>query len=146
MSRAVEEVMSRRVLWIATGFLVLWQFACGGVTPSQPPNSNSSGKPSANISISPGSAMVGSPDVTLTVSGSKDFTFSSAAHRFSQVIWSQGGIDTSLLTTFVSTSQLTAILPAPLLASAVTAEVRVEIWDVQGDAPIATSSSVPFQV
>jgi trimeric autotransporter adhesin len=139
--------MPRRFSWIAAGFLIIiWQSACGGGTPTQSPNSNSSGNPSANISISPGSAMVGSPDLILTVSGSKDFTFSSAAHKFSQVVWSQGGIDTSLLTTFVSSSQLTAILPAPLLASAVTAKVRVEIWDVQGDAPIATSSSVPFQV
>ena len=139
--------MPRRFSRIAAGFLIIiWQFACGGGTPTQSPTSNSSGNPSANISISPGSATVGSPDLILTVSGSKDFTFSSAAHKFSQVVWSQGGIDTLLLTTFVSDSQLTAILPAPLLASAVTAKVRVEIWDVQGDAPIATSSSVPFQV
>src|ERR1700674_2083400 len=135
--------MSRRFSRIAAGFLIIIsQFGCGGGAESQSTNSNSSGKPSANISISPGSAMVGSPDLMLTVSGSKDFTFSSADHKFSQVVWSQGGIDTSLLTTFVSTSQLTAILPGPLLASLATAEVRVEIWDVQGDAPIATSSSV----
>ena len=138
--------MPRCFSWIAFGFLILWQFACGGGTLRQSPGPNSSGKPSANISISPGNALVGSADLTLTISGSKNFTFSSAAHRFSQVVWSQGGIDTLLLTTFVSDSQLTAILPAPLLASAVTAKVRVEIWDVQGDAPIATSSSVPFQV
>ena len=129
--------------------LVIWQLACGGGT--QPPNSSSlnsgsTNTPSANISISPGNAIVGSPDLTLTVSGSKNFTFLSAAHKVSQVVWSQGGIDTALLTTFVSSSQLTAILPAPLLASAVTAKVRVEIWDVQGDAPIATSSSALFYV
>ena len=138
--------MPRRFSWIAVGFFIIWQFACGGGTLRQSTESNSSGKPSANISISPGSAVVGGPDLILTVSGSKNFTFSSASPKFSQVVWSQGGIDTSLLTTFVSSSQLTAILPAPLLASAVTAKVRVEIWDAQGDAPIATSSSVPFQV
>ena len=138
--------MPRRFSRIAVEFLIIWQLACGGGALKQSSNSNSSGTPSANISISPGSSMVGGPDLTLTVSGSKNFTFSSAAHKFSQVVWSQGGIDTSLLTTFVSSSQLTAILPAPLLASAVTAKVRVEIWDAQGDAPIATSSSVYFQV
>jgi hypothetical protein len=138
--------MPRRFSWIVVGFLIMWQFACGGGTLRQSPESNSSGKPSANISISPGSAMVDSPDLILTVSGSKNFTFSGSSPKFSQVVWSQGGIDTSLLTTFVSSSQLTAILPAPLLASAVTAKVRVEIWDAQGDAPIATSSSVSFQV
>jgi IPT/TIG domain len=142
----VEEVMPRHFSWIAVGFLIIWQLACGDGTLRQPSKSNSAGTPSANISISPGSAVVGSPDLTLTVSGSKNFTFFSAAHKFSLIVWSQGGIDTSLLTTFVSSSQLTAILPAPLLASDVTAKVRVEIWDVQGDAPIATSSSVPFQV
>jgi len=118
--------MPRRFSRIAVGFLIIWQLACGGGTLKQSSNSNSSGTPSANISISPGSSMVGGPDLTLTVSGSKNFTFSSAAHKFSQVVWSQGGIDTSLLTTFVSSSQLTAILPAPLLASAVTAKMRVE--------------------
>ena len=137
-----SKIVSKRASWVAIVSLVFWQSGCGDGTikPSTPRT------PAANISISPGSAMVGSPDLILTVSGSKDFTFSSAAHKFSKVVWSQGGIDTSLLTTFVSSSQLTAILPAPLLANAVTAKVRVEIWDVQGDAPIATSSSVPFQV
>ena len=137
--------MRRYFLSVAVGFLVIWQFACSG-TLTQSSKSNSVGTPTANISISPGSAMVGSPDLILAISGSKNFTFFSATHKSSQVVWSQGGVETSLLTTFVSSSQLTAILPAALLASAVTAEVRVEIWDVQGDAPLATSSSVPFQV
>jgi hypothetical protein len=140
----VEEVMTRRFAWIAV--LIMWQFACGGGTVEQSSKSTSSGTPLANISISPGSATVGSPDLTLTVSGSKDFTFSSGTHNFSQVVWSQGGVDTPLLTTFVSSSQLSAILPASLLAIAVTAKVRVEVWDVQGNAPIATSSSVTFPV
>jgi hypothetical protein len=137
--------MPRHFSWIGVGLLIVWQFACGGGTFQQSPKPVSAGTP-ANISISPATAMVGSPDLTLTVSGSKNFTFSSAAHKFSQVVWSQAGVDTRLLTTFVSSSQLTAILPAPLLVSAVTGTVSVEIWDVQGDVPIATSSSVPFQV
>jgi len=51
-----------------------------------------------------------------------------------------------LATTFVSSSQLTAIVPASLLASVLSTTVHVEVWDVKGDAPLATSSSVPFQV
>ena len=137
--------MSKRFSWIAVGFFTIWQVACGG-DPSQPPKTGSSGTPSANISISPGSATVGSADLTLKISGSNNFTFSSATHKLNRVVWSEAGIDTPLLTTFVNSSQLTAILPAPLLASAVTAKVRVEIWDMQGDAPIATSSLIPFQV
>lgn len=127
--------------------LSLCLFACGGggALP-QSSQSNPSALPSPNISISPGSAKVGSPDVTLAVSGSKNFTFLSATHKFSLVVWSQGGTDTPLSTTFVSSSQLTAVVPAALLAGVVTANVRVEIWDAQGDAPFATSSSVAFEV
>lgn len=146
ISLGPEEVMCKPFSWIAVGFLCVWQVACGGDTLSQSSKPGSAGTPSANISISPGSASVGSPDLTLTISGSKDFTFSSAAHKVSKVVWSQGGIDTSLLTTFVSSSMLTAVVPAHLLASAATAKVRVESWDMQGDAPIATSSLAPFQV
>jgi hypothetical protein len=51
-----------------------------------------------------------------------------------------------LATTFVSSSQITAIVPLALLTSSVEAKVRVEIWDRQGDAPEATSSSVAFSV
>ena len=65
--------MPRRFSWIAVGFLIIWQFACGGASLT---NSNPSSTRSANISISPRRAMVGSPDLTLTVSGSKNFTFS----------------------------------------------------------------------
>jgi hypothetical protein len=62
------------------------------------------------------------------------------------VHWSQGGVDTPLVTTFVSGSQLTAIVPAALLASAVTVQVHVETWDIIENTRVATSSSVPFQV
>ena len=48
--------------------------------------------------------------------------------------------------TFASGSRLIATVPATLLVRPIEAKVRVEIWDRQGDAPIATSSSVPFQV
>jgi hypothetical protein len=140
----VEEVMARYLSRIVVSFVVVLQLACGGGTaPSKP---NPPVVPSANISISPGNATAGSPDLTLTVLGSKDFTFSNAAHQFSQVVWSQGEIDTRLVTTFVSSSELTAVVPTALLASALAAKVRVEIWDTQGDAPMATSSVVTFQV
>jgi hypothetical protein len=137
--------MLRRFSWIAVGFLIIWQFACGGGTLRQSPKSGSSGTPSTNISISPGSATVGSPDLTLTILGSKDFTFFNG-HWYSTVLWSQDGVDTPLLMTFVSSSQLTAIVPAALLASAVIGNVRVEIWDRIENTRVATSSSVSFQV
>jgi trimeric autotransporter adhesin len=125
------------------GVLGLWQLGCGGGSPRvgpPPPVSQ------ANISISPANAIPGSPDLTLTITGSQAFSFTSAAHKFSEVVWFANASDTRLATTFVSGSQLTAIVPATLLVSPVQAQVRVEIWDVQGDAPAATSSAVPFSV
>ena len=120
--------------------LVIATSSCGG---GVRPSTRSGRAPTANISISPGSAIVGSPDLTLTVTGSPNFTFSNGGHKFSKVVWSGS---TPLATTFVSSSQLTAIVPAPLLASTFSTTVHVEVWDMQGDAPLATSSTVPFQV
>lgn len=135
---------------VALATLVLWQSACGGGTLQQPPNSGTPAPPgdtpSGTISISPASALVGSPDLTLTIAGSNTFTF---AHHCT-VVWSQSGIDTQLSTTLVSSSELTAAIPASLLASPVTASIHVEIWEWQGDdmkrTVVATSRSVPFDV
>jgi len=138
--------MLRRLSYIAVGFLIVWQFACGGGTLRKTPKSGSSGTPSANISISPASVMVGSPDLTLTIAGSNTFTFAQGGVHYSTVVWSQGGIDTPLLTTFISSSQLTATVPAALLASPVAATIHVEIWDRIEGTGVATSTLVPFQV
>ena len=100
--------------------------------------------PVPNISFSPTSAVTGSPDLTLTITG-LHFAFSSVSHEFNQVVWSANGSDTSLAT-FVSSTQLTAVIPTALLTSGTQAKVRVEIWDILGDAPQATSSSVAFSM
>jgi hypothetical protein len=134
--------MPRRFSWIAVGFLIIWQFACGGGTLRQ---TKASGTPSANISISPASATVGSPDLIVTVLASKNFVFLNGPH-LNKVVWSQDSIDTPLLTTFVNSSQLTAIVPAALLAGPVVGDVRVEVWDHIENTLVATSGSVPFQV
>jgi hypothetical protein len=128
-------------------FLSTVQIGCGGGNQSSYPSgsTNRAGAPPANISISPGSALVGSPALTLTITGS-GFTFVVGAVHYSIAVWSQGGVDTPLLTTFVSNSQLTAIVPAELLTSVVTAKVRVEIWDHIENTLVAASSSIPFQV
>ncbi len=142
--------MLRRFSWIAVGFFVAWQLACGSGPARQSPESGSSvppGTQSADISISPATTPVGSPDLTLTITGSQDFIFVNGTHRLTQVFWSSGtGLATPLATTFVSSSQLTVTVPAALLAIPQAATVHVEILDPQGDAPIATSSSVFFQV
>ncbi len=140
-----SELVINRLAWLAVASTIICQFACGGGTLRQPPKPGSSGTPSANISLSPGNATVGSPDLTLTVQALKNFIFF-GGHWHSSVHWSQGGVDTPLVTTFVSSSQLTATVPAALLASAVTAQVHVETWDIIENSRIATSNSVPFQV
>src|ERR1043166_6859189 len=138
--------MLRRFSWMVVGFLIVCQLACGGGPLRQSsPKSVPPGTPLANISISPASAMVGGPDLMLTVLGSTNFTFHNGIWH-STVLWSQGGANTSLLTTFINSSQLTAILPATLLASAGTGNVRVDTWDGVEGTLVSSSSSIPFQV
>jgi hypothetical protein len=56
------------------------------------------------------------------------------------------GADTELVTTFISPTQLTAVVPADLLTATVSAEVRVEVWDKQGNSPEARSDPANFSV
>ena len=149
--------MHTRFSWITIVCLMVWQLACGGGPTNQPRNSGilgvsgpgssgTSGTPSPNISISPGSATVGSPDLIVTITGSNNFTFANSHVHYSAVVWSEDGVDTLLSSTFVSASQLTATMPAVLLASSVSATIHVEIWDRIENTRVATSSMVPFQV
>lgn len=59
---------------IILGSLVMWQLGCGGSTPSSTPPKT----PSPNISISSATAPVGSPDLTVIITGSQQFSFTSA--------------------------------------------------------------------
>jgi hypothetical protein len=140
--------MPRHFFLMAVGFLIIWQFACSGdpLTQSSSNKSNSPNSPATNISISPTSATFGSPDLTLPISGSKNFAFAQGGVRDSRVVWSQDGVNTPLLTTFVNSSQLTALVPADLLANPVSGKVHVEIWDHIENVLVTSSSAVPFQV
>jgi hypothetical protein len=141
--------MTKRFSHVVVACLIFWQCACGGGAPTKSAKAGSPGapppSPSANISITPTSAAVGSPDLGITILASHNFTFSNG-HRYSVVLWSQGYVDTQLVANFVSNSELTAIVPAALLASPVTGNIRVETWDLMENTHVATSSSVPFQV
>jgi hypothetical protein len=139
-NRQVAIATSRSLLIVS--LLTLWQLGCGG-SPLRPAGG---GSPAANISLSPASAAVGSSDLALIVTATQPFSFTSADHKFNQVVWTANGTDTALETTFVNSSQLTAIVPASLFASPLQAKVRVEVWDIMGDVPDATSSSVTFSV
>lgn len=137
----------RRLKTFLVGILiVLWQLGCGGTSKVGSPQGGPFPNTQPNISLSPATAVMGSADLTLTITGSQAFPFVNAAHKQSEVIWSVNGTDTRLNTTFVSSLMLTATVPASLLVSPLDANVRVEIWDLQGDAPDATSSRVSFRV
>jgi hypothetical protein len=120
--------------------LVMAVSGCGGGSSAQssPPPSG------ASISlISPTTAVPGSPDLTLTVKGSK---FANDAHNLSEVAWSANGINSLLTTTFISSNQLTAVVPAALLKNAGTSQVFVETGDPMGDNPLTRSNSFIFTV
>jgi len=131
----IAEIMALSAVLLTSG--------CGGgsfTQPSQPPQPQT---PSGTaITISPASAMAGSPDLTLTVTGSN---FAAARHDSSLAVWVMNGSKTFLATTFISSSQLSAVVPAALLLNPVAAEVFVQTGDPMGDV-FTTSNLVNFSV
>jgi hypothetical protein len=115
---------------------------CGGggsttqpTTTSSPPTSPSPDPSSPSItSISPTSAVAGTPDLVLTINGN-NFDYGSRA------VWRAGDTDTPLASTLASeTHQLAASVPAALLHAPGTVQVLVEDFDAEGN---ASSSSGP---
>jgi hypothetical protein len=92
----------------------------------------------------PTNTVAGSGDVTVTITGTG---FSgSGPHNRSFVVLSANGTDTMLVTTFISTTELTAVIPAALLVSPVTAQVFVETGDFMSDGPLPTTNKLSFSV
>ena len=85
-----------------------------------------------NNGLSPASIATGAPGTTITVTGTN---FVNGA----VVMWN-AGTPTPLTTGFVSSTQLTALVPASLLTQATTALVTVQNPDK------STSNSIPFSV
>ena len=81
------------------------------------------GTPAITPPLSPASAVAGGPQFTLTVNGTGFVAPSASAG--SVVQWTAGSIIVSLQTTFVSSTQLTAAVPASLIAAAGTVGVSV---------------------
>jgi hypothetical protein len=94
-------------------------------------------------SVSPSSAVAGSTDVLLSITGDG---FEGRTHFRSYVVWTANTHDTFLATTFVSSNQLTALLPAALITSPLTAQIAVQTGDVMGDVALAKSNIVNFNV
>jgi len=95
------------------------------------------------LTISPTSATAGSPDLSLTLMGQ---SFTSDVHKWNRVVWSANGTLNTLSATFVSSTQVNAVVPAGLLSKPSNARVWVEIWDKMGDVPDFTSNPVSFTI
>ena len=130
----------RREIILSLLALALALAGCGGGSSAQvqPPPT----VPTISA-ITPTSAVPGSADLKLTLMGSN---FLGAPHNFSQAVWVASGNATLLMTTFVSSTQLTAVVPAALLTGPTTAQVLLETGDPMGDIPLLKSNSVSFKV
>jgi hypothetical protein len=129
--------------FVALSFLILALgfTGCGGGSSAQvqPPPPT---VPTINA-ITPTSAVAGSADLKLALTGSN---FLGGRHNLSQAAWSANGSTTLLATTYVNSTQLTAVVPAALLSNPVTAQVLVETGDPMGDIALSKSNSVGFSV
>ncbi len=94
-------------------------------------------------SVSPSSATAGSSALTLTVTGSG---FVSAESVHSRVTWSYKDDSILLPTTFVSSTQLTAVLSANELSVPRFARVSVQTWADRSGEPQSESNSIEFVV
>lgn len=111
--------------------------ACHDNVPSEPPPP----PPPRNLtidSISPASVAAGSSDLTVTLTGS---VFSG-----SRAVWSVKDSVTVLATTFVSSTELVAVVPAALLRDTVVAQVYLLSHDLTEDMGWLHSNAVPFTV
>src|SRR5207248_4506346 len=84
----------------------------------------------------------GSADLKVTITGS-DFLEGTI---LSQAVWSVNGGAVPLATTFVSSTQITAVIPAALLTNPVDAKVFVRNWDHIEDVTHSTSGPAIFIV
>lgn len=89
--------------------------------------------------ISPTSVVAGSADLPLTVRG---HYFVVSASNGSKAVWAVGGDSTLLPTNVVSTTQLTALVPASLLSHSGNAQVMVQT----GDPVVAISNAMSFVI
>jgi hypothetical protein len=94
-------------------------------------------------SISPASAVAGSPDLVVTIIGSN---FDGTGAVQSRAIWVVNGSTLPLSTTFVSSTLLTALIPAAFLTGPAEAQVAVEHYDTIEQVPDGMSNSVGFSI
>jgi IPT/TIG domain len=124
------------------GILLICELGCGTSTQptrSQNPSGNNATPQAAAsapliASISPVSVPAGSPDLTLTITGSK---FDNKFLGQSIAFWTTDPNNLHdhgkmLFTTFVSSNQLAAVIPAPLLQNPTMVQIVVLTGDSMG--------------
>jgi hypothetical protein len=110
------------------------------------PSTQLSGSGAQAITISPSSAVAGSSTFELTITG-QNFAGQGLCPSClnSVVVWTDSSTD-RLATTFVSSTQLQADVPADLLTSAATAKVTVETWAEGANGPQSVTKPAIFSV
>ena len=124
------------------GTLLICELGCGTSTQPTSPQNPSANNPTAQAaaaapliaSISPVSVPAGAPDLTLTITGSK---FDNKFLGQSIAFWTTDPNNLHdhgkmLNTKFVSSTQLTAVIPATLLQNSSSAQIVVLTGDVMG--------------
>nr|UXE44502.1 hypothetical protein Hi04_10k_c2476_00016 [uncultured bacterium] len=98
-------------------------------------------------SLSPMDASAGSPDLTLTITGSNlDLRHAGTHQTNTDVVWSANGSDTQLSLIALSSTTITTKVPAALLAKSAKAGIHVEKWFFMDDTPFAVSNTLTFTV
>ena len=144
--------MLRQIGIVLLAVTVLAVCGCGSNSavqqpPPTPTPSPSPGPSAGSVvinSISPTSATAGSPDLTLTITGTN--LAGTGPRNSRRVVWSTNGANTTLVTSSASGTQLIVVVPAALMTVPGTAQVFIEFGDVMGDVPLAHSKSVSFVV
>lgn len=133
-----------RKLGIIGSFLLLLVSGCGTSVLQRPSNQSSA---SDAITISPSSAVAGSSDLLLLVSGRNfagEGTCASCANSI--VIWTTNGTGTPLHTIFVNSTKLYATVPGALLAQVSSVNVTVQTSVGQEAAPRFVTKPAVFLV
>lgn len=94
-------------------------------------------------SLSPASAVAGSPDLALTITGTG---FDGAGVIQSRVVWTSQGNSSSLSRTVASSTQIVATVPAALLKDQTDAQIVVQEYDNIEQLINGTSNQMSFTV
>ena len=130
--------MSRLATIVLLTLSAIWEIGCGSQSISPTQSTNGGGTTTAAAapvitSILPGTVTEGSDDVTLTINGSKfDNKFLNQSIAFWTTDSNLHDHGTMLLTTFVSSTQLTAVIPAALLQNPTSVQIVVLTGDSMG--------------